>query len=68
MFKNVEYGEKCDLGKLKMLDNQIFMGGKIFIRFRKACTSLNFSEICISQSVWFMCQTKISSSCIEGFC
>ena len=35
MFKNVEYGEKCDLGKLKMLDNQIFMGGKIFKDFAK---------------------------------
>ena len=39
-FKNVEDGEKCDFDKLKMLDNQIFMYGKISKDFAKSVQHL----------------------------
>lgn len=34
--KIFEYGDKCDFGKLKMLDNQIFMDWKISKDFAKS--------------------------------
>ena len=54
-FKNVEKGDKCDFDKLKMLDNQIFMDGKISKDFAKSVhhltsvtsANLNLSGSCV---------------------
>lgn len=54
-FKNIEDGGKCDLDKLKMLDNQIFMNGEISKDFAKSVNhltsvksaNLNLSGSCV---------------------
>ena len=54
-FKNIEDGGKCDFDKLKMLDNQIFMHGRISKDFTKSLhhltsvksANLNLSGSCV---------------------